>query len=350
MLVSLTKSKKSGLGFSKDQKRANVMLSRASKSLFIFGDWENSVSSQASSTPLLIPAMAHWAREKEVLYQVTATGALVSYEPTLSAATAVAPSTRVATKSAVPASLKVKATAVKSSTRIATGDRSYTLTADDQLTIALFASILTERPDKKISLSELGILYPREDRARGSLSLLAYTRLLPGFMLSLQDNMWFLSLAPPPPAPKPIAIRAPPVARTAPSPALAAAFEAAVKRVLERAGGSMSLSELGGKLTRVITDYPLISLTRSLRALDTVVVRGQLVTLKDPFVSEVRKILLEGPKGLHIGQLGNALAQSCITYPKPTLKQSLQSLSSVVVYKSGAIHILESKRTKSKKH
>ena len=348
VLVSLTKSKKSGLGFSKDQKRANVMLSRASKLLAIFGDWENSAGSQAPSTLLLIPAMAHWAREKDVLYQVAPTGALVPYEPSLSAAAPV-PSTRVAKKSAVPVSLKVKATAVKNSTRIATGDRSYTLTADDNTTCLLFVLLITERPDKKISLSELGSLYPREIRACGSLSLLAYTRLLPGFLLSLADNKWFLSLAPPTsPVPKPVAVKAPRTTSVQKLPVTAAAFQSAVKRVLERAPDGMSLSQLGEKLPRVAQGYPLGTLKWSLEALDTVVVDGEMVTLKDPFNSEVLKILRISPKGLHIGQLGNALAGSGIVYPRPTLKHSLQSLSSVVLLKTGAIYIVESKWSKSK--
>ena len=322
------------------------MLSRASKLLAIFGDWENSAGSQASSTPLLIPAMAHWAREKEVLYQVTSTGALVSYEPSLSAAVQVA-STRAAKKSAVPVSMKVKATTVKSSTRIATGDRCYTLTADDQLTIALFTSILTERADKKVSLSELGGLYPRENRSWGSLSLLAYTRLLPGFMLSLQDNMWFLSLAPPsPPTPKPVAVRATPNALAQQSTANAAAFEAAVKRVLDKTKGRIHVAQLGEKVSRAVAVYPHGTLKKSLEMLGTVAIDDDMVTYRDPFVSEVLKILRLSKTVLHISQLGSALAQSGIAYPKPTLKQSLQTMSSVVLLKTDAVILAGSKQRK----
>ena len=192
MLVSLAKSGDTGLGFSTDQRRANVMLSRASNLLVIFGDWDNCVRDQDASTKLLLPSMALWASQRGVLYEVSKDSTIAQYFPTI----------RLPLAKSVDSTIKVVTTPVKlvtisSSTvdsDITTGDPSHILSCDDNTMVQLLKLIIKQHKDGRVNIQKLARVVSPGSVLDEGMSMRAYLCKLPGFVISIKGMKWYLSL------------------------------------------------------------------------------------------------------------------------------------------------------------
>lgn len=73
VLISMARSDNTGLGFAKNQRRANVLLSRASQLMVIFGDAKTLTQGEAITTDKLVPAMAYYASMNNSMFRSSPT-------------------------------------------------------------------------------------------------------------------------------------------------------------------------------------------------------------------------------------------------------------------------------------
>ena len=87
VLISMARSDNTGLGFAKNQRRANVLLSRASQLMVIFGDANTLTQGEAITTDKLVPAMAYHASMNNSMFQIVSDTKLEPYKLVPSSAT-----------------------------------------------------------------------------------------------------------------------------------------------------------------------------------------------------------------------------------------------------------------------
>ena len=234
VFVSLTRSKGSGLGFARDQRRANVMLSRSSQLMVVFGDYFNFVE-QLSSKTNLITSLAVWSHQHDALFTVS-NDTLTSFQPQ--------ENVRRAPMNVAP--LKKLSSVLQNPKNFVTKSHGKMSKAE----AAMFNTIryIMKSSSVPVKLSMIGDRIPSLSRPESlrNVSLLSIIQKLPGFILYLEDNMWYVSNAPNPP--KNQAVQKTPKVVGKAELARQTLFTKLATKILTELGGTASISELGNRI------------------------------------------------------------------------------------------------------
>lgn len=236
VFVSLARSGADGLGFASDQRRANVLLSRSSQMLVIFGNAATWTRGHSSSSPLLVPFMAHYASRHQAMFLAAGhklsshTLGEVGEQPT----EGLKQSPRTAKKKSLSddkAAVKKAAATPQPTSRAVTRNTVSATATSEKLDpkqraflqkVQLHVGVVTNG----ILLHVLGGLIPTAERP-SSASLLTCLRDLPGLSLhQLANNDWVVTLTD----------RHEPIMRS---------FTDKVIAIIEKGGGSALLSTIG---------------------------------------------------------------------------------------------------------
>lgn len=191
VLISLVKSGKE-MGFSNDQRRANVLLSRASQIMVIFGNALTVVSNEGNKS-LLIPSMARYCSVNNCMIRVEGVGSSLKLQPfQLPSFSTNACNTIIPTKVAPMLTIRKKV-----STSIVTNTPDISSLSPDtiKLTKQFFEQIL-KYDGKLLTLSILGSsgLLANWNRKK---SLLSIAKNIPGIKLeeSQNNSEWIISFS-----------------------------------------------------------------------------------------------------------------------------------------------------------
>ena len=307
-----------GLGFAKDQRRANVMLSRASQLMVVVGDALNmALQQRPHSQSLLIPSLAIWCSDHNSMFEIDA-GELKIFKlpdtiprpPRRRPPTPTTALTRVATEN------QPKKRAATPLTRL----------GETQLSpfAKTLVEILRTQPGLQMNLSQLAPLLPRE--LRGSYkSLIIPVRKVRCVTLTKDNVEWVATLV--------VAAPDTDVERDAGLLERTRDFASRVRARLSAAEGPMALAELGNIFPTLQRPLPSKSLRENLMAAmgdEIVFPQGpwQKVTLAvRAFAASVRVALMESNGTMTLSTLGSLFPTD--KRPSPTralLKQLEEAL------------------------
>jgi hypothetical protein len=273
-----------GLGFAKDQRRANVMLSRASQLLVVIGDADNLVS-DAKSRELLLPSLAHWCSDNNAMFRLPtpkerSTGLqLVSHTlPQSQSRSSKAPQLKAAAAKKVPATPAAATSAVGNVPTLTQQCYSPLL----ESTLSPFAKsiirLLLASPEYQIYLTQVPAKVPRAEWG-GARSLIVPLRKIPCVSLELKNKGWVASLL------------VMPVVQQPEKPSFGDGvdpFIRNVRRAVVYFGGRISLTQLGESMRKDFSSAsdaprPAGNLTKLIQTLgaDVLILQNGVVTLRD---------------------------------------------------------------------
>ena len=306
-----------GLGFAKDQRRANVMLSRASQLMVVVGDALN-MASQSQS--LLIPSLAYWCSDHNSMFEIDR-GELQAFKLPTDMITR--PTRRTPTTTPIlPMEQPPKTRAATPLTRL--GETQLSPFAKK------LVEILRAQPRLQMNLSQLALLLPRELRGNYK-SLIVPVRKVRCVTLTKNDVEWVATL---------VVARESEDDRGTGLSERARDFANRVRARLVAADGLMTLSHLGNHFPTDQRPLPSKSLRENLVAamgdeiefpLGTLQVVALAVTAAS-FAASVRATLVEWNGTMTLSTLGSLFPPNMRPRPLLALKRQLaESLGDEIV-------------------
>jgi hypothetical protein len=223
----------SGLGFAKDQRRSNVMLSRALQQMVIVGDAVNLAQEHKKNATLLLPSLVHWCVENDSMYTCLKSS-LVPF-------TSIVKPLASQLLDTAPEAMNIPITIVRPVPieRIATPVTQALYSALDDFGKAIVA-LLIDTDSKAMEMSQLATLIPKATR-QGHRSFIVPVRRISCVSLRQEDKGgWMVSLSV-----TPQCCTLDQLLCTAPAAGTNEFFVRQVRELLARRGGRMCLSDLG---------------------------------------------------------------------------------------------------------
>jgi hypothetical protein len=256
VLISMARSDNTGLGFAKNQRRANVLLSRASQLMVIFGDAKTLTQGEAITSDKLVPAMAYHASMNNSMFQIVSDTKLEPYRLVPSAASYyMHPSLeRKVSTSSASASMKNMSFAHYPPSVDSVVERQ--LSKVEQEHFRAVKQVLSSAVDGTMLLSALGnalngITRPSEH------SLLSILREYPGLQLGLDSrNAWIVSMD---------------------NDSDENEFEKIVIQLITKAGGKMYFQQLRASID---TDISNTKIRKMLEAMESITFNQRFQSLK----------------------------------------------------------------------
>lgn len=256
MLISMARSDNTGLGFAKNQRRANVLLSRASQLMVIFGDAKTLTQGEAITTDKLVPAMAYYASMNNSMFQIVSDTKLEPYRLVPSSVTDnMHPSSKPKVTSLLP-SAPMKKLFVAQHPPSANSVVERQLSKVEQEHFRAVKQVLSSAVDGTMLLSALGnalngITRPSEH------SLLSILRGYLGLQLGLDSrNAWIVSMD---------------------NDSDEMEFEKTVIQLITKAGGKMYFQQLRASIH---TDTSNTKIRKMLEAMESITFNQRFQSLK----------------------------------------------------------------------
>ena len=173
----------SGLGFAKDQRRACVMLSRASQLLVVIGDAINMTTSQSEKDQLLLPRLSNWCSDNQSLFQIVESNLVPFNLPEISA--------RSTSRSTIQTPQTISSPIGRPE------QRALKLSTLEYIKLSNFAKrvveTLMDQPMFSLGLSKLADYIPRSERGEYK-SLLLPVKKIPFVKLHQNHTEWIATI------------------------------------------------------------------------------------------------------------------------------------------------------------